>query len=72
MAARGAAWAAKREKPAGNGRASGGEVRLTPQNHQRPSDAMPFRADRVEEQLRRAAAQGEAARAVAAGKKGWE
>lgn len=67
MAAKGAAWAAKREKRV-DGRAS--KAWLTPQNHQRPSDGMPFRAERVEEQLKRAAAQGEAARAIAAANKG--
>ena len=64
VAARGAAWAAKREKPAE------GRAEWNPQNHQRLGDAMPFRAERVEEQLRRAAVQGEAARALAEAKKG--
>ena len=60
--------AAKREKLP---QAAAAE-RLTPQNHMRMGDAMPVRAERVEAQLRQAAAQGEAARRAAAAKRGKE
>ena len=68
VAARSAAWAAKREKKP---QAAVAE-RLTPQNHMRMGDAMPVRAERVEAQLRQAGAQGEAARRAAAARRGKE
>jgi hypothetical protein len=59
VAQRADAWAARRQTPVVKV-----EDRLTPQNHVRPGDGMPFRAERVEEQLQKAAAQ--AARNAAA------
>ena len=65
MAYRGAAWAAKREKPV-----SKEADRLNPQNHVRPGDGMPFMADRVEQQLQKAAAQAAKNAAAVEKKKG--
>ncbi|GAX79366.1 hypothetical protein CEUSTIGMA_g6808.t1 [Chlamydomonas eustigma] len=66
--ARQQAWAAGRHAP--KAEPENVVMKLSPHNHQRPGDGIPMRADRVEEQLRKAAAQGEAARKLAAAKQG--
>ena len=65
VADRGAAWAARREKPV-----SKTADHLNPQNHVRPGDGIPFMAGRVEQQLQKAAAQAAKNAAAVEKKKG--